>query len=289
MENSYTSSFARIYDDVMKEVPYHFWFEYLKDLLKYYNLEVESVLEIAAGTGNMTVELTQLPKVKEIKALDLSAAMLKRAQTKLANYELGKLKLEFFRADMTDFKLKADFDLVVSVFDSYNYLLRKEDLKASFSCAAEVLKENGLFIFDMNSINRIKSIEEKKIMLEGKDYSCLWEDIVNSKEAIWQVRLQISPDNPDLPAFEELHTEKGYKIELIKKLLHQSGFGGVDVYRAFNLFKANDKVDRIYFVAALNKESLARKRNIFTKISYSIKNEVKYFLIGLKSIFKQSI
>ena len=289
MENSYTSYFAKIYDDVMQEVPYHFWFKYLKDLLKYYNLEVETILELAVGTGNMTAELINLAKIKEIKALDLSKAMLERAEKKLSNYDLQNLKIEFVQADMTNFKFAESFDLILSVFDSYNYLLTEKDLQASFSCAAEALKKDGLFIFDMNSIKRINTIEEKKIMFEGENYSCLWEDIVNKKKAIWQVRLQISPENDDLPAFEELHTEKGYKIKTIKKLLHQSGFKGVDVYRSFNFFKANDRVDRLYFVAALRKERLAQKRSFFTKIYYSIKNELQYFYIALKSIFKQTI
>ncbi|ADQ14331.1 class I SAM-dependent DNA methyltransferase [Halanaerobium hydrogeniformans] len=289
MENSYTNSFAKIYDDIMQEVPYQFWFKYLKDLLSYYNLEVESILELAAGTGNMTEELINLPKIKEIKALDLSSAMLERAENKLSQYELKNLKLEFVQADMTDFKFPGNFDLILSVFDSYNYLLTEKDLKESFSCAAEVLQKDGLFIFDMNSIKRINTIEEKKTMLEGENYSCLWEDIVNTKESVWQVKLQISPEDDKLPAFEEFHTEKGYEIKTIKKLLQQSGFKGVEVYRSFNFFKANDKVDRIYFVAALSEERLAEKKGFMTKLYFSIKNEFKYLLIGLKTIFKQTI
>jgi len=35
MKYSYTTYFAEIYDEVMKNVPYQYWFRYLKDILKY--------------------------------------------------------------------------------------------------------------------------------------------------------------------------------------------------------------------------------------------------------------
>ncbi len=310
MEESYTNYFAEIYDDVMKRVPYEFWFKYLKDILKFYNLEAENILELAAGTGNMTRELIKLDSVKKITALDLSESMLDKAAQKTElfsavnnNLAINKpednvrhfilndfkndkvIELDFTAADMRDFVFQNKFDLILSFFDSLNYLTEKSGLKSCFINTAKALKDDGLFIFDMNSIERIHSIEERRIVLEGQDYSCFWEDITKEAEDLWMVRLQICPDSREVPCYEEIHTERGYKISVIKELLLESGFKDVDVYRAFSLDKGSNKSDRLYFAAALNKKRLKNNQGKLKKIYYSFKNDILYLYYSLKYSF----
>src|SRR6056297_3478235 len=145
MEHSYTTYFAEIYDDVMKNVPYQYWFRYLNDILKFYNHQPESVLELASGTSNMTLKLIDLQSLNRITALDLSSAMISKAAEKLEkqldtsqkikgfsaeedemSYQLQhkqrELTINFKAQDMTDFSFENKFDLIVSFFDSLNYL-----------------------------------------------------------------------------------------------------------------------------------------------------------------------
>lgn len=310
MEESYSNYFAEIYDDVMKRVPYEFWFKYLKDILKFYNLEAENILELAAGTGNMTRELIKLDSVKKVTALDLSESMLEKAVQKTdllsalnKKFSITKsedndkhfyikdlkrekeIELDFTASDMRNYSFQSKYDLILSFFDSLNYLTDKKGLKKCFLNTAQALKDNGLFIFDMNSIERIHSIEERRIVLEGEDYSCFWEDITKEEEDLWLVRLQICPDSSEIPCYEELHTERGYKISVIKELLLQSGFKAVDVYRAFSLDRGSNKSDRLYFVAALNKERLKNNQGKIKKIYYSFKNDILYLYYSLKYSF----
>jgi len=144
MEQSYTTYFAEIYDDVMKNVPYNYWFRYLGDLLKYYQHQPESALELASGTSNMTLKLIELQSLNRITALDLSSAMLSKAAEKLeaelynsqkfsnfkvqnnnSSYQLQQnkrnLTVNFKAQNMTDFHFKDKFDLIVSFFDSLNF------------------------------------------------------------------------------------------------------------------------------------------------------------------------
>ncbi|MFW6001176.1 MAG: class I SAM-dependent DNA methyltransferase [Halanaerobium sp.] len=310
MSESYTNYFAEIYDDVMKQVPYKFWFKYLTDILIFYKCNPESIIELAAGTGNMTTKLINIPSVGKIKALDLSDAMINKAAEKFEiimnfsktgkkfdyqrennNFKLKKsdedkdIKLDFVQADMRDYYFEGNYDLVLSFFDSLNYLITKKDLAACFKKTAEVLKNNGLFIFDMNSIERINTIEEKKLVLEGEEYSCFWEDIVEKDNDLWKVRLQICPDNDKDPCYEEMHIERGYTIETIKDLLYKSGFKSVDVYRAFSLDKGSNKSDRLYFIASLNQNRLNKNKGIFAKMYYSFKNDIQYLFYSFKYSF----
>jgi SAM-dependent methyltransferase len=308
MEHSYTTYFAEIYDDVMKNVPYKYWFRYLKDLLKYYNHQPESVLELASGTSNMTLKLINLQSVNKITALDLSSAMLARAAEKLEiklkespdlkkfsvqktemDYLLQKdqnqINIDFKSQDMTDFYFENKFDLITSFFDSLNYLTDIDQLQNCFESAAASLNNDGLFIFDMNSIGRINSIEEKSFVIEGDSYECFWEDIVKAKENLWQVKLKICPDNDQLPCFEEIHSERGYKIQTVLRLLKNSGFQAVDVYNAFSFAKGKNNSDRLYFAAARDANRLQNNQAKLKKLYYGAKNRVDYFLVSLKYFF----
>ena len=305
MEQSYTTYFAEIYDEVMAKVPYKYWFRYLKDILKYYNKQPESILELASGTSNMTFKLIRLQTLKKITALDLSEAMLSKAAEKLETkfpdskknkdfnlkkekktYQLQnskrKLKIDFKAQNMTDFNFETKFDLILSFFDSLNYLTNIDQLQKCFESAAASLTKSGLFIFDMNSLGRIKTIEEKSIVIEGDSYECFWEDITKPKENLWQVKLKICPNNDQLPCFEEVHSERGYKIKTILRLLKNSGFKAVDVYNAFSFAKGKNNSDRLYFVAALDKKRLKDNQGKLKKIYYGAKNRVDYFFTALK-------
>jgi len=308
MEQSYTTYFAEIYDDVMKNVPYNYWYRYLRDLLKFYNHQPESVLELASGTSNMTLKLIDLQSINRITALDLSSAMISKAAEKLENklhnsqdfadfsvaedksiYQLQQnrrsLNVNFRAQNMTNFSFNNKFDLIVSFFDSLNYLTDIDQLQNCFESAAASLTSDGLFIFDMNSIGRIKTIEEKSFVIEGDNYDCFWEDIVKEKENLWQVKLKICPDNEELPCFEESHNERGYKIKTILRLLKNSGFKSIDVYNAFSFAKGRNNSDRLYFAASITEDRLKNNQGKLKKIYYGAKNRIDYFLVSLRYFF----
>jgi len=272
MSDSYTRYFAEIYDDIMDAVPYDSWFNYLKDLINYYRADKENILELACGTANMTERLSRLKKVKHITAVDLSPEMLKKAVEKI-NTE--NTEVEFVQEDMKEIKFDKKFSLIVSFFDSINYLTEEEDLARLFNNAVGLLKQDGLFIFDMNSIGRINTIEEKKFVLEGKNYTCFWEDIVYRDKDIWQVRLKICLKGDNQPCFEELHSEKGYKIKRVKQLLFENGFESVEVLNAFSFHKGKDSSKRLYFIASPQKERLKNNRGIVKRLLFLLKNDIK--------------
>ena len=53
------SDFAFVYDDLMNEVDYDNWVRYIEDIIKSENVEVKNILELACGTGNLTIPLTK--------------------------------------------------------------------------------------------------------------------------------------------------------------------------------------------------------------------------------------
>lgn len=55
----------------------------------------------------------------------------------------------------------------------------------------------------------------KEQLFHGKDYTCIWEDTVDEKNKLWQVRLKIYFEKTG-EYHEEFHQERGYKIDSIK-------------------------------------------------------------------------
>ena len=125
---AYTSSFASIYDDVMGTVPYQVWYDYLKEILDYYQLEARKVLDLACGTGNMSLLFAR--DNYQVTGVDRSSGMLEVAKQKAREEEL---EINFIEADLCSFQLGEEkFDLAISLFDSLNYILQLEDLKKVF-------------------------------------------------------------------------------------------------------------------------------------------------------------
>jgi len=262
---SYTSSFASIYDDIMDRVPYFYWYKYLRYLLSYYDKDPEYIMEIACGTGNMIKYFVK--DAEEIFGLDKSEDMLTVAQNKLNQNQNVKL----FQTDMSKEIKYGDFDFIYSIFDSMNYVLKYDDLVGVFKNAYLNLKSDGIFIFDINTIYRLMDLNEGTKKIDGKNYTCYWKDIVDKERQEWIIELNIYlENNGDLENFTERHIETGYSIKDIKDGLSKAGFEYVDYYRSFTFKKGDPYDDRIHFVACKNTPKINKIKQLFLNIKWNI-------------------
>ncbi|MFW5992363.1 MAG: class I SAM-dependent DNA methyltransferase [Halanaerobiaceae bacterium] len=246
-DKTYTGAFARIYDDIMKNVPYDLWYKYLRELLGYFNKSPERIIDLACGTGNMTLRFAR--DFPLIIGVDRSSSMLHRAVEKAGDRE----NIQFLEADLVNMDLDSRFDFAFSVFDSLNYILSLEKLERVFVNVHQLLKPDGLFIFDMNTSKRLMSIEPGTTMFSGDNYSCLWEDIIDEKNVRWKVKLKIYLDDSDVDIFEEFHQETAYPVVDIKNSLFSAGFKYVDVFKAYTFDRGGENDNRLYYVATKQK------------------------------------
>lgn len=262
---SYTSSFASIYDDVMKRVPYYYWYKYLKHLLSYYDRNPVKILELACGTGNMVKYFAEEADV--IYGVDKSEDMLSIAKNKLNFFDNIKL----FNTDMAVKNQYGDFDFIYSIFDSFNYILDYDKLVKVFENAYYNLNYDGIFIFDMNTIYRLMDLNEGTNKIKGDDYTCYWRDIVDKKNKKWIVELNIYMDvEGDIKSFSEKHIETSYPIKKIREGLLKSGFTHVDYYRSFTFRKGKSKNNRIHFVALKQPPKINKPKQILVRTKWNI-------------------
>ncbi|MFO7814211.1 MAG: class I SAM-dependent methyltransferase [Halanaerobiales bacterium] len=262
---SYTNSFATIYDDVMKIVPYYSWYKYLKHILYYYDKNPKKIMELACGTGNMMKYFSD--GADKIYGIDKSEDMLAIAQNKFSNN--GNVK--FFNTDMSRKIKYNNFDFIYSVFDSMNYILEFEELINVFENVYLNLIKEGIFVFDINTEYRLMDIGEGRKKLTGDNYTCYWKDIVDKENGKWIVELNIYLNRDDeIKNFTETHVETSYPLDKIKKGLLNTGFQHVDYFRSFTFNKGDPKNDRIHFVALKQKPEVSYLKQIMTKIKWNI-------------------
>ena len=138
------NKFAYLYDDLMDNVDYENWFNYIEDIFEKYDKKPKKILEMACGTGNLSYFLAK--KGYNLTCFDLSEDMLSEAYGKLRKFKNVKL----LNQNMVDFKFSESFNAVISICDSINYITDKKDLIKTFKNVWNHLGEGGIFIFDIN-------------------------------------------------------------------------------------------------------------------------------------------
>ncbi|HEY5525359.1 MAG TPA: class I SAM-dependent methyltransferase, partial [Clostridium sp.] len=146
--------FAKIYDELINEdIDYDMIVKRLRSIIRKYDVKCEDYLDLACGTGNVTVKMAQ--DFKTTYAVDLSEDMLAKAYDKLQ--EKG-LKTRIINQDMIELDLNHSFDVVSCVLDSTNYLIEDEELESYFKGVYNHLKDGGIFLFDINSYYKLSEI-----------------------------------------------------------------------------------------------------------------------------------
>lgn len=128
---------------------------------------ISSVLDLACGAGRHSILLAQ--KGYSVTAVDLSENLLQLGREKS---KLLGLNINFLPADLRNFKLDGQFDLVINLFTSFGYFITDEENFNIFTIAYKHLVNNGYFVFDYfnseyirNNLNRynVEVIDQYKI------------------------------------------------------------------------------------------------------------------------------
>lgn len=236
--------FAQIYDLFMNDVPYKKWVLYLKRIWNKYNFNPKLIAELGCGTGNITIQLAN--KNYDMIGIDISEDMLAIAKQKSEG-----LNILYLSQDITHFELYGTVDCIISLCDSLNYILKTNDLFKVFKLVNNYLNPKGLFIFDINTEYKFKNILGTNTFAETKSNAAyIWENFYNKNKKINEYYLNffIKQTQTNYKRFKEIHYERAYSINTIKKLLKKSNLKLLAVYDAFTFNKPKKDSERIYFV-----------------------------------------
>ncbi len=236
---------ADIYDYLMAGIDYEEWADYLEQLLARYSVHVHRIADLACGTGNTTLPLAA--RGYKVYGIDIAPAMLARARQKAEEMDLDAVFLE---QDMRDLELPVPVDLVTSYHDGLNYITSPDDLCRVFKKTYSSLREGGLFIFDMNAVEKLSGTGGDTTFADDEDMSLIWETSYDREADIWEIRLTGFVKKGGLyEKFVETHREKAYKSEEILDFLNQAGFVMRDVFHGFSFDPPGHDSRRIFYVA----------------------------------------
>ena len=142
MTNNSYKKFGYYYDEVMAELNYDLWLEFIEPYLN----KNDSILDLACGSGTFAT----MCKLKgyNVIGLDLSESIIEIANEKK---KINRLDIPFYVADMTNFNLGKKFNVITCFFDSVNFLKDKNQINKMFDCVYKHLENGGYFIFDVFS------------------------------------------------------------------------------------------------------------------------------------------
>ena len=240
-------SFAMVYDLFMDNVDYDGWSDYLRKLLRRYGVEDGLILELGCGTGSMTERLAEAGF--DMIGVDCSGEMLEIAQE--TKCESG-LDIVYLEQDRRELELYGTVRAVVSVCDSLNYILEDEELVKVFRLVNNYLDPGGIFLFDLNTIDKYRKIGDTTIAENREEGSFIWDNYYDEDEDIneYQLTIFLREGDGDLyRKYEEVHYQRGYELERIKELLKEAGLEFLDAFEAFTEHAPDGASERIYIAA----------------------------------------
>lgn len=236
--------FAQYYDELTIDVDYEVRSDYISDFFKANNQNTKTVLDLACGTGSISKCL--LEKGYNITGIDLSGDMLSVAYNKLL--EVGN-NFSLLNADMTNFSLENKVDACVCTLDSINHLDCIESVRKTFECVFDSLKDNGTFVFDVNTIYKHQEIlGDNTFVFDEEDFFLSWDNELIDKNTV-RILLDFFVFNGEsYDRYNEEITEIAHDIDTLVDLLEEVGFVNIKCYNELTLEEPKEDSQRVYIV-----------------------------------------
>ncbi|WP_027632120.1 class I SAM-dependent DNA methyltransferase [Clostridium hydrogeniformans] len=237
---------SSIYDELIYEdINYNEFYNCIMNLCREYKIGNENYLDLACGTGNLSRLLCK--DFKNTYLVDLSEEMLMEATEKIRK---EKINSTILCQNMCELNLNKSFDLITCSLDSTNYITEDNDLEDYFSSVHKHLKDNGLFIFDINSYYKLSEVLGNNIFTyNSEDVFYTWENIF--EDHILEMNLTFFLREGFLyKRFEEQHLERAYTTEYIDTLLEDKGFKILKKLDNYGLETISDTTERITYVVS---------------------------------------
>ena len=201
------------------------------------------ILDLCCGTGQLAQLLTE--RGYQVTGLDISEEMLRFARQNVPT-------AEFIQDDARSFKLPAVYHAVVSTFDSLNHIMTLDELTSAFHNVYAVLREGGLFFFDLNMEAGYRVTWNDNFGIVEDDHICVVRSGYDSTTRTAEFKTTIfSLQGTAWQRSDVTLLQKCYSDTEIQSALKSAGLTDIHAY-AYNdkgdLAKLTEEAERAFFI-----------------------------------------
>lgn len=222
------SYFADYYDNLTNNVDYKAYAEYILELCKRYNHDTGITLDLACGTGSLTVLLKQMGV--DIYGIDASAEMLSVAQEKALDADISGML--FLRQKMQRLDLYGTIDTCICTLDSINHVTDINNVQRAFEKVSFFMNPKALFIFDVNTLYKHKEVlGNNTFVYDTEQVFCVWQNTLCEDGVTVDITLDFFENLDGMyRRYSEDFKERAYSHEEICSMLEKAGFKLLDVF-----------------------------------------------------------
>ncbi len=241
------------YDRLTNDVDYEATVDFYMQILAREGLSPRTAVDLACGTGSVAAILAR--SGMEVTGVDLSEEMLTVAQQKVQDMENPP---RFVCQPLQALRLPRGVDLAVCALDSLDYVTDPADCKEAIRRIYKALNPGGIFIFDVNTPEKLRAMDSQVFLDEDDDVYCVWRGEFDEKTNICSYGMDLFQREGEhwLRSFEE-HREYAYSREQLTAYLKEAGFTRIEVYADREFTAPREGEQRIYLKA--RKGALKRK------------------------------
>ena len=245
---------AGCYDQFTRDVDYVRWADYLERHFARSALPIHTVLDLACGTGSLTLELAR--RGYEMIGVDQSEEMLAQAAEKCR--QASEIPPLFLHQSMDKLDLYGTIDACVCCLDSVNYITRPKVLEKAFQRVHLFLMPGGTFLFDVNTPEKLRGLDGQMFIDETDDTYCVWRAEYSARRRVCTYGMDIFRLTPDglWDRGEEVHEEYAYEPGELEDMLRRAGFEHIKRYGDKKRRAPVEGEERIFFTARKGRNTL---------------------------------
>ena len=233
------------YDRLTNDVNYEATVDFYRQILSREGVRPRTAVDLACGTGSVAAILAR--DGLEVTGVDLSEEMLTVACEK--TMELPHPP-RFVKQPLQRLHLPRGVDLAVCALDSLDYITEPEECKEAIRRVYKALNPGGIFIFDVNTPEKLRAMDGQVFLDEDDDVYCVWRGEFDEQTNICSYGMDLFQRQGNLwtRSFEE-HREYAYSAEQLVGYLKNAGFNRIRVYGDGKMEAPRPGEQRIYLSA----------------------------------------
>ena len=240
---------AASYDRLTNDVDYEATVAFYMEILRREGIAPRSVVDLACGTGSVTAILAKMGY--PVLGVDMSEEMLTEAFSK--TMDLDPMP-RFVCQKLQQLHLPRAVDMAVCALDSLDYITDPDDCKEAIRRVYKALNPGGIFIFDVNTPEKLRAMDGQVFLDEDDDVYCVWRGEFDNDTNIctyWMDLFQRQGKTWNR-SYEE-HREYAYSEVQLREYLKAAGFTHIEVYADRKFEAPREGEQRIYFKARKGK------------------------------------